>query len=185
MDQITRELMRQVAGDALAPEQLRGLIRAGYVYRNGEDHILTDKGRDALARSGVVTPPTPAATNQLPGGAEGGGSGSEQVMQSAGYFRDQAALCVEIARHISDPGAMESLRASAARHLVKADDVEKRNTAERSQVSQVRPIPPLRDERSGVGLSCLVDPVAPLEPAKPVPKPSPEGTPEFWTHVIH
>jgi hypothetical protein len=59
MNQIMRELVRQVAGDALAPEQLQGLIRAGYVYRNGEDHILTDKGRDALARSGVVTPTAP------------------------------------------------------------------------------------------------------------------------------
>jgi hypothetical protein len=185
MDQITRELVRQVAGDALAPEQLRGLIRAGYVYRNGEDHILTDKGRDALARSGVVTPPTPAATNHLPGGAEGESNGSEQVMQSAGYFRDQAALCLEIARHISDPGALENLRASAARHLVKADDVEKRNTVERPQISPVGPIPPLRDEISGVGPLCLVDPVEPPEPASLVPKPSPEGTPEFWTHVIH
>ena len=60
MNQIMRELVRQVAGDALAPEQLQGLIRAGYVCRNGEDHILTDKGRDALARSGVVTPPAPS-----------------------------------------------------------------------------------------------------------------------------
>jgi hypothetical protein len=50
MDQIMRELVRQVAGNALEPEQLQGLIRAGYVYRNDEDHILTDKGRDALAR---------------------------------------------------------------------------------------------------------------------------------------
>jgi hypothetical protein len=32
MDQIMRELVRHVAGDALAPEQLQGLIRAGYVY---------------------------------------------------------------------------------------------------------------------------------------------------------
>jgi hypothetical protein len=40
--------------------------------------------------------------------------GSQQVMQSAGYFRDQATLCLEIARHISDPQAVENLRASAA-----------------------------------------------------------------------
>jgi hypothetical protein len=40
---------------------------------------------------------------------------------------DQATLCLEIARHISDPQAVENLRASAARHLVKADDVEKRS----------------------------------------------------------
>jgi hypothetical protein len=57
MDQIMRELKRQFAGDPLAPEQLQGLIRAGYVYRNGDDHILTDKGRDALAKAGVGTPP--------------------------------------------------------------------------------------------------------------------------------
>ena len=59
MDQIMRELVRQVAGDALEPEQLQALIRAGYVYRNDKDHILTDKGRDALARSGVVMPSAP------------------------------------------------------------------------------------------------------------------------------
>jgi hypothetical protein len=53
--------------------------------------------------------------------------GSQQVMQSAGYFRDQAALCLEIARHISDPQAVENLRASAARHLSKAEAVEKRS----------------------------------------------------------
>jgi hypothetical protein len=31
-------------------------------------------------------------------------------MQSAGYFREQAALCLEIARHISDPQAVDKLR---------------------------------------------------------------------------
>jgi hypothetical protein len=41
--------------------------------------------------------------------------GSEPVMQSAGYFRDQATLCLEI------------VRASAARHFVKADDAERRS----------------------------------------------------------
>jgi hypothetical protein len=57
MDQIMRELVRHVTG-ALAPEQLQGLVRAGYVYRIGEDHVVTDKGRGALTRSGVVMPPT-------------------------------------------------------------------------------------------------------------------------------
>ena len=47
MNQIIRELKRQAAGEKLAPEQLKGLIRAGYVYRNGDEHFLTDKGRDA------------------------------------------------------------------------------------------------------------------------------------------
>jgi hypothetical protein len=72
--------------------------------------------------------------------------GWQQFMQSAGYFRDQATLCLEIARHISDPQAVENLRASAARHLVKAEDVEMRSgghrsispaAAERSKVSDV------------------------------------------------
>ena len=53
MNQIIRELKRQAAGEKLAPEQLKGLIRAGYVYRNGDEHLLTDKGRDALAQLGV------------------------------------------------------------------------------------------------------------------------------------
>jgi hypothetical protein len=48
MNQVIRELKRQAAGEKLAPEQLKGLIRAGYVYRNGDEHFLTDKGRDAL-----------------------------------------------------------------------------------------------------------------------------------------
>jgi hypothetical protein len=53
MNQVIRELKRQFAGEKLAPEQLKGLIRAGYVYRDGDEHVLTDKGRDALARPGV------------------------------------------------------------------------------------------------------------------------------------
>jgi hypothetical protein len=53
MKQIIRELKRQVAGEKLEPEQLRALIRAGYVYRNGNEHLLTDMGREALAQPGV------------------------------------------------------------------------------------------------------------------------------------
>jgi hypothetical protein len=53
MKQIVRELKRYVAGEKLEPEQLRALIRAGYVYRNGDEHLLTDMGREALAQPGV------------------------------------------------------------------------------------------------------------------------------------
>ena len=53
MKQMIRELKRQVAGEKLEPEQLKGLIRAGYVYRNGDEHLLTGMGRDALAQPGV------------------------------------------------------------------------------------------------------------------------------------
>jgi hypothetical protein len=53
MNQIIRELKRQAAGEKLAPEQLKALIRAGYVYRNGDEHLLTDMGRNALSQPGV------------------------------------------------------------------------------------------------------------------------------------
>jgi hypothetical protein len=52
MNQIIRALKRQSAGEKLGPEQLKALIRSGYVYRNGDEHLLTDKGRDALAQPG-------------------------------------------------------------------------------------------------------------------------------------
>jgi hypothetical protein len=65
MKQIIRELKRQAAGEKLEPEQLKGLIRAGYVYRNGDEYLLTDMGRDALARPGVYpgadAPPAPGS----------------------------------------------------------------------------------------------------------------------------
>jgi hypothetical protein len=44
-----RELRRQASGEKLDPEQLKGLIRAGYVYRNGDEHLPTSQGREALA----------------------------------------------------------------------------------------------------------------------------------------
>ena len=45
-------------------------------------------------------------------------------MQNARYFRDQAILCLELARHISDPDAAEKLRASAASYFSRATDLE-------------------------------------------------------------
>jgi hypothetical protein len=53
MQQIIRELKRQAAGEKLELEQLKGLIRAGYVYRNGDEYLLTDMGHNALAQPGV------------------------------------------------------------------------------------------------------------------------------------
>jgi hypothetical protein len=46
------EPTRQVAGEKLEPEQLKCLIWSGYVYRNGDEHLLTDMGREALAQPG-------------------------------------------------------------------------------------------------------------------------------------
>jgi hypothetical protein len=53
MNQIIREIKRQFTGEKLEAEQLRGLIRAGYVYRNGDEHFLTDRGHEALGQPGV------------------------------------------------------------------------------------------------------------------------------------
>jgi hypothetical protein len=65
MTQVIRELKRQVAGEKLAPEQLKGLIRAGYLYRNENEYLLTDKGREALAQTDVCPstdgPPAPGS----------------------------------------------------------------------------------------------------------------------------
>jgi hypothetical protein len=56
-------------------------------------------------------------------------------MQSPAYFRDQAALCLEIARHISDSQAVENLRASAATHFASAHEVERRTEIADSDTS--------------------------------------------------
>jgi hypothetical protein len=80
MNQIIRELKRQAAGEKLAPEQLKGLIRAGYVYRNGDEHLLTDKGRDALAQFGVQAGGhiSGGASKSLGPSAAGGAAASHQ-----------------------------------------------------------------------------------------------------------
>jgi hypothetical protein len=68
MKQMIRELKRQVAGEQLEPEQLKGLIRAGYIYRNGDEHLLTGMGHDALAQPGVYPrgEPVPEAAKRAP-----------------------------------------------------------------------------------------------------------------------
>jgi hypothetical protein len=53
MKQIIRELKRQVAGEKLEPEQLKGLIRAGYVYRSGSAWRLPEGGTLAARRSNI------------------------------------------------------------------------------------------------------------------------------------
>jgi hypothetical protein len=53
-------------------------------------------------------------------------------MQTARYFRDQAALCLEIARYMSDPHAAEDLRATAAQHFTRATELEKERELIRS-----------------------------------------------------
>jgi hypothetical protein len=56
MNQIIRELKRLVAGEKLEPEQLRGLIRAGYVYRNDDEHLLNgESDRWALSFRSAIS----------------------------------------------------------------------------------------------------------------------------------
>jgi hypothetical protein len=53
--------------------------------------------------------------------------------------------------------------------------------ADWGDMNSTNPVP----EKPDVGpRPVVVDPVVPGVPVKPVPKPSPEGTSEFWTHVI-
>jgi hypothetical protein len=52
-----------------------GLIRAGYVYRNGDEYLLTDMGREALAQLGVYpgadAPPAPGPNARAYGNRQG------------------------------------------------------------------------------------------------------------------
>ncbi len=45
-------------------------------------------------------------------------------MQDARYFRDQAALCLEIARQVSDRQLAENLRLDAAHYFMRASELE-------------------------------------------------------------
>jgi hypothetical protein len=45
-------------------------------------------------------------------------------MQDAQYFRDQAALCLEMARQMSDRQAAGNLRVSAAQYFEKAAELD-------------------------------------------------------------
>ena len=49
-------------------------------------------------------------------------------MPNADYFRDQAFLCLEIARHMSDPAAAANCRAKAGDHFAKAIEIERTET---------------------------------------------------------
>jgi len=95
MKQIIRELKRHAASEKLEPGQLKGLIRAGYVYRNGDEHRLTDTGRHALAEPAVYTgeqPPGPVAERPSKKSIEGHPS----VCGRPAAFRQAAERC---ARH--------------------------------------------------------------------------------------
>jgi hypothetical protein len=93
MKQIIRELKRQVAGEKLEPEQLKGLIRGGYVYRNGDEHLLTDLGREALAQPSII----------------GSGDGEESDTDNEGGEAEKVA-CVDERRraHPQDARAREN-----------------------------------------------------------------------------
>ena len=48
-----------------------------------------------------------------------------RFMETARYFRDQAALCLKIAQQMSDPQAAEDLRVAAAQRFARAAELEK------------------------------------------------------------
>ncbi|HWN77351.1 MAG TPA: hypothetical protein VNN81_05615 [Bradyrhizobium sp.] len=54
-------------------------------------------------------------------------------MQTALYFRDQAALCLEIAWQMNDPQAAENLRAIAAQHSGRAAIPGSKNLRQRGR----------------------------------------------------
>ena len=45
-------------------------------------------------------------------------------MQDARYFREQAALCLEIARQVSDRQMAENLRQEAAHYFMRATELD-------------------------------------------------------------
>jgi len=47
-------------------------------------------------------------------------------MQDARHFRAQAEFCLELAEQISDPRDAENLRATAAEHFSRAEELEAR-----------------------------------------------------------
>jgi hypothetical protein len=46
-------------------------------------------------------------------------------MRDAKYLRDQAELCLEIARQLSDPAAAQRVRLDAAAFLTQAENIER------------------------------------------------------------
>jgi hypothetical protein len=48
---------------------------------------------------------------------------------NARYWREQAALCLEIARQISDRRAADNMRATAAQYFARATELDKRSGA--------------------------------------------------------
>jgi hypothetical protein len=66
-------------------------------------------------------------------------------MQDARYWRGQAALCLEMARRLSDACAASKLRAEAEQHFTRAAEVE-----ERSHPGAIRDDPQARPNRKKV-----------------------------------
>jgi len=50
-------------------------------------------------------------------------------MQDARYWREQATLCLEMARHVTDQRTADSLRATAGDYFAKATALEARTTS--------------------------------------------------------
>jgi len=53
-------------------------------------------------------------------------------MPTVRYFRNQASLCLELARHMSDANEAKNFRALAAVHLSRAAEVERMEAEEQN-----------------------------------------------------
>jgi hypothetical protein len=54
-------------------------------------------------------------------------------MESARYHRTQAELCLQMARHMSDPASANMLRANATRHFALATELENQGALARGR----------------------------------------------------
>jgi hypothetical protein len=55
------------------------------------------------------------------------------VVYDARYWREQAVLCLEIARQISDRPAADKMRATATEYFARAAELDKRSVAATQQ----------------------------------------------------
>jgi hypothetical protein len=60
-------------------------------------------------------------------------------MESARYHRAQAELCLQMARHMSDPASANMLRANATRHFALATELENQEALARPVLKSCGP----------------------------------------------
>jgi hypothetical protein len=64
-------------------------------------------------------------------------------MESARYHRARAELCLQMARHMSDPASANLLRANATRHFALATELENQEALARPVLKKLRSYDPM------------------------------------------